>query len=268
MSTYDDAVSRIAGNEHGHRPRTLLDSAADTCTPDAEAVTRMLARYKPSHLLTGAELVAYEAERAARERIASRRRHLHDSGIVRVLPNPQQNIQAIVDGPRSTEALEIVRQWWAEGEPVRSWLWLSGTVGTGKTWAGAWVIADGGGRYVTCAELVRAHASLRAARGPMQVVDAETHWRRIVGAGRVLVLDELGREPFAALKDALHDLVDQRGARPTLVLSNASGKRIGEAFSSGELDARTRSRLAPLACRDSLNRPVWEVAGPDMRAGG
>lgn len=260
MSTYDDALRDMAP-----RQRTILDIAADSCTPDVAAVHALLARYKPPHLLTGDELARYEATQRAKVRLDTRRRHLHESGIVRVLPNPGRDVAAIVhEQLRDREALAIVRTWWAEGEPVRPWLFLGGTTGVGKTWAAAWAIADGGGRYLACTHLIRAAAAVREARGPVQIEFATAAWTAIVSAP-LLVLDELGREPLATTRDALHDLVDQRGARPTLVLSNVAGKRLREAFVTGDLDARTASRLAPLVLRDSRGRACWDVVGDDMR---
>lgn len=264
MSAYTEAVERVAAVERP-RPPTILELAAETCTPDHDAVRKLLAPFKPPHLLTGDELARYEAERAARERLRLRRKRLHDSGVVRVLQNPGRDVAAIVDGAmRPRPALEIVRLWWAEGEPLRPWLFVGGTVGVGKTWAGAWVIADAGGKYISATHLIRAAEATRAARGPMQQEHADAAWHAIVSA-HVLVLDELGREPWPATRDPLHDLVDQRGGRPTLVLSNVASADLKAAFAAGQLDRRTASRLAPLTHRDPHGRACWDVTGADMR---
>jgi hypothetical protein len=251
------------------RRRTLLDIAADSFVVTEQSsrdIAAVLDRWKPAHLLTQAELDArLGAERQA-ARLMGRRKHLHDSGVVRVLAKPADDIAAIV-AERMVErpALSFVRAWWADGEPFRPWLVLGGTIGVGKTWAGAWVLADRGGRYISAAELIRAHQARAAARGPVQTPIADAAWQRIVSAA-VLVLDELGREPWAQTAAPLHDLVNERGARPTLVLSNVSSADIRRAFESGDLDRRTASRLAPLALRDAAGRACWDVTGADMRA--
>ncbi len=263
-------------DEHGvHRDslgrrRTLLDVAADTFVPtavDAAAISASLARWKPIHLLTPAELDARLAEDRFHARRLERRKHLHESGIVRVLPRPAHDIPLIVeDQLQERPALGFVRTWWAEGDPYRPWLIIGGNIGVGKTWAGAWVLAERGGRYVTAAELIRAHKAKADARGPIATPIADANWTRIVGCA-VLVLDEFGREEWADTSAPFHDLANERGARPTLVLSNVSSADVRAAFTSGALNPRTASRLKDLALKDRAGRACWDVAGEDMRGG-
>lgn len=262
-------------DEHGvHRDalgrrRTMLDIAADSFVPSAGAeadIARLLDRWKPREMLTAAELDARIASDLHSARLVERRRHLHESGIVRVLPDPGRNVPAIVSGElKPREALEVVRTWWADGEPARPWLMMGGSTGLGKTWAGAWVLADAGGRYATTADLIRAFGSLRDARGPVQIAAAEQTWERIIRAP-VLVLDEFGREDWPATRPAFHELVERRGSRRTLVISNIASASIRRAFETGDLDRRTASRLAPLLLQDRFGRGCWDVTGPDMRA--
>jgi hypothetical protein len=244
-----------------------------------EAVGRHLAALmerieamKPTHLMDGPERDAREAEQRAKERLAARRRRLHDSGIVRAIQHPGADLPQIIHGQlRETAALAIVRTWWAEGDPVRPWLILGGTTGVGKTWAAAWAIADQpGSRYVTARQLIRASLSVREARGPMQVASAEAAWRPLTECP-LLVLDELGQpdernpDPWPMTREPLHAIVEERGAKPTLVLSNVASADLAAAWKRGALDPRTGSRLAPLVLRDAHKRPWWDVTGDDLR---
>jgi hypothetical protein len=255
MSAYSDAVERIARGE------------TTAIGPEIQAVMAAIERLKPSHLMTEAELAAKQATEASATRLADRRRRLHDSGIVRVIANPGRDLPLIVhEQLKETPALAIVRTWWAEGDPVRPWLFVSGTTGIGKTWAAAWLLADScrPSRYVTASGLTRAYASSSAALGPMQRESADREWRAIVDAP-TLVVDELGREPLSTVRSALHALVDERGSSPTLVLSNVASTDLRSAFADGSLDRRTCSRLGDLALRDPSGKACWDLTGADMR---
>lgn len=279
MSAYTEAVDRIAKglepDEHElARQRTIAAAQAmpEPTGLEADVVAKQLERFKPSHLLTAEELDARLADESATKRLHERRRRLHDSGIVRVLAKPGADIPRIVHGALEAKpALEVVRTWWCDGRPSMPWLWLAGPTGIGKTWAGASIIADRGGRYVTASQLVRAYNAKREATGPVQRETADAEWLALVTCG-VLVLDEVGRpdderdtNPLGRLRVALHLLVDERGARATLVLTNTASARLRKAFEEGELDRRTASRLRDLALPDSRGRLCWDVVDEDMR---
>lgn len=278
MSAYTEAVDRIVkpeGDPHELARQRSIDEAAARPEPtglEAAVVARELERFKPAHLLTAEELDARLRDEGATRRLAERRRRLHDSGIVRVLPKPGADIPRIVHGALETKpALVVVRDWWRDGKPSMPWLWLAGPTGIGKTWAGGVVLADRPGRYVTASQLVRAYAAVREATGPLQRESADREWAALVTTG-VLVLDEVGRpdderdtNPLSRLRVALHLLVDERGARHTLVLTNTASARLRKAFEDGELDRRTASRLRDLALPAKGGRLCWEVVDNDMR---
>lgn len=150
-----------------------------------------------------------------------------------------------------TRALERVRSWWEQRHDKGATfvLVLVGGTGVGKTVAAAWALRESGAEssYVKAAHLASLH---RVAFSEMQ-----REWDALVRHSPLLVIDELGageRNDDRA-RAALHDAIDERQGRPTLIISNVGGEEISE-----YLDARTIDRLR--------GRGVMAaVTGPSMR---
>lgn len=171
------------------------------------------------------------------------------------LPIAREMIEAIVDGSLGdSQSVRAVRAWFdAKAKPV---LVLLGGIGTGKTVAGAWLMAQhamSGRRGVASYVKMRALANLyRAGFG-----DDAKEFAEILRAP-LLVVDELTTERDADLgRAALHEVIDERASRrrPTLLLANRTKDEIAKHY-----DARTIDRLRESAV-------VVTLAAKSMRKG-
>lgn len=151
----------------------------------------------------------------------------------------------------STKALDRVQAWWAQRHDKGATfvLVLVGGTGVGKTVAAAWALRESGieSSYVKASHLASLH---RVAFSEMQ-----REWDGLVRRSPLLVIDELGageRNDDRA-RAALHDAIDERQGRPTLIISNVDGRELAE-----YLDARTIDRLRGRGVMVAVN-------GPSMR---
>jgi len=189
------------------------------------------------------------AARAAREDAAWERKRRHELRAQRLegVAITEDDVSILVAGePRETRSLCAVRDWDPLARPV---LVLCGTVGRGKTFAGAWLLAELGGRYM------RARALERLFHGRYgEQADEQDVLFRVP----TLVVDDLGREDDPQRMTAvLLDLVDERrrGHR-TLLIHNGSKRAFLESYA----DLRLRSRLGQSA--------LWvQDRGEDLRGG-
>lgn len=103
---------------------------------------------------------------------------------------PAQDLRRIADDAlEPTEALGIVRRWFASTRVDRPILVLCGAIGTGKSVAAAWAIAErGGGTTIHAPELAR---RVMPGRVELQLPDFSPVNLR----NSLLVLDDLGTEP-------------------------------------------------------------------------
>ncbi len=135
----------------------------------------------------------------------------------------------------STRILDIVRDWvkHVKGSPrPKTLLMLAGGTGIGKTVAAAWALRRFGreGRYTKARELVQLHGSAWS--------ETRAEYQDLLRAG-LLVIDEVGAEvdPEKA-KASLHDTIDERQGRPTMVITNLAWPEMRK-----RLDARTVDRI-------------------------
>lgn len=194
-----------------------------------------------------ADLAAYERERE----LDRRRDRLDASGILEHLPSTvaARVARATLD---PTQALDVARRWrvYQAGDRAsgsKPLLALLGPMGCGKTVAAADLLAAEGGRYVQAEDLCRLHSARFGAE--------RAEYLRTVRLG-VLVVDEVGTEEDADRSRAmLHELVDRRLGRMTLVLGNVTRPAL-----ASRLDPRTLDRMRECAV-------VRELAGASMRQG-
>jgi hypothetical protein len=189
-----------------------------------------------------AELAAYDSQRERERRLE----RLRDAGVLDVLP-PAMVAALAHDRVSGTPALGYVRRWAAyqRTDGAKPVLALVGTMGLGKTVAGAWLLASEGGLYVEADELVRLHS---AQWGPER-----KRYERLVRTG-ALVIDELHTEVDS--RAAMRDVVNRRqGRRLTLVLGNLNRRDL-----EARLDPRTWDRMR--ACS-----VVIELHGESLRRG-
>lgn len=193
------------------------------------------------------QIAAYEAERE----LEQRRERVIASGVDEHLP--PEMVEAVVRRKlRRTEALVTARDWvtYQRGEKAhgdRPVLALLGNIGRGKTVAAAWLLAAEGGAYIQAEDLCR----LQSARfGPERA-----EYLRLLRL-RTLVVDEVGTEEDAErAKATLHDVIDRRMARRTLLLGNVDAKGL-----RARMDPRTVDRI-------NVCGVLRELAGSSMRGG-
>jgi hypothetical protein len=157
-------------------------------------------------------------------------------------------------GLAATKSLRVVSRWLLRTD-VAPVLVLSGRPGCGKTVAGAWALAQRGGRYRTASQLARIFA---ATYGPL-LEEQESLTR-----APLLIVDDIGGEHDGErLGAALLELIDARQHSATryrtVLTTNLSRDQLAHRYPSERLASR-------------LNDPgivVWvSDAGPDLRKGG
>jgi hypothetical protein len=188
---------------------------------------------------------------AQREACELRESRLTDSGVRGAITDEDWDWIVQDSIPHETHALRSVRRWMAvrsgSDKPLTT-LALVGLTGRGKTLAGAYIVSQLGGRYVTAEALRRLVVS--------------THWRESTALeqllnARCVVVDDLGAEldAITAAAAVLH-LVNRRsgsGRAWTLLTSNLP-------------DAEFRERYGERTIRRIEHRgAIIEVTGDDLR---
>ncbi|MBN4049523.1 ATP-binding protein [bacterium AH-315-N03] len=156
-----------------------------------------------------------ERKLQARHDLGHRRQLLDNLGPV-VLPEDAERIAA-GDYDRDADAFVAIRKW---GESPATVLVLLGPPGTGKSFAAtAWVVGRGpyGGKYIKEAELSRL---ARQAYGP-EVAE----FRRLMEC-RNLVVDEVGEADREHGHALFRQLLDERKALRTILISNMAVKKL------------------------------------------
>jgi hypothetical protein len=163
-----------------------------------------------------------EAEAASQE--AERNLRLFEAGVPR-------RLWPTLAAPDATPALEAVKAWLAGPEEC-VFLVLGGEVGTGKSFAAAWAVRNGG-RHTDAHSLVYA--------GQFDPIWAQ------LATTPVLALDELGAEHLNdAYRASLYALLNARyaNARRTLLITNMAGQGFLSRYCpDGEAD-RLKDRLS------------------------
>jgi DNA replication protein DnaC len=183
----------------------------------------------PDHVLDEIEAKAREVSAAEQRALSrdTRRKNLIETRPPVHAPDMER---LIADDLQPTRSLRAVREWLAGPESV---VLLTGTLGVGKTLAGAWMLARCGGLYVRAE---RACGVFSARFGPQ--VDEQDRWKRLDH----LVLDEIGTERDPALMGStLLELVDERrywGQKTILI-----GNLLVEDFRARYDDPRLWSRI-------------------------
>jgi len=133
------------------------------------------------------------------------------------------------DTTEQKEALEIIKkQAWTKN------IYLSGTVGTGKTHL-AMCLKRQGAKYYHLSEIFR------------KVKSDFSHEQRLIddlGSVKLLIVDEVGRQRFSDFEKSLFfAIIDKRwqNVKPTLIISNLSCKEFSEEYGNAVLD-----RLRPI----------------------
>lgn len=187
------------------------------------------------------------ARREAAEHAALRRSRVGAAN----LPLKARDVELLAQDSASlkeTLALKAVREFVALNSDDTNTLALVGKVGTGKTFAASWAIAEKGGTYVKLDRLLELRLSWDR--------DEKREYARIRESRGIVVIDELGIELDRDRSPAvLCDVIDERrksGCR-TILVSNLSRQQIEERY--GE---RTFNRLADMCVFQSC-------VGPSLR---
>lgn len=161
----------------------------------------------------------------------------------------------------TTKALARVKAWWGQRHDRGAVfvLVLVGGTGVGKTVAAAWALRESGSTdssYVKAAHLASIHR--------VAFSDSRREWEDLVRRSPLLVIDELGageRNDDRA-RAAIHDAIDERQGRPTLVISNVDGSEIGDYLDARTLDRlRGRGTLAACSGPSMRGRSIADVLG-------
>lgn len=197
-----------------------------------------------------------------RRGIDSRRANLIRSG-ARLTPGEREIL--IQDRPvdvDETVALVSTRAWLISATdrdaPGPSVLVLAGPEGTGKTFAGSWVIAREMGLYRDVGQFVYAYRRGRAVRARRDERHELRMWRR----ARVFVLAGLGHEDdHDAMRDGLSRLLSDRSVRETLtlVLTELSPAALREHallhYDAPTIERLTTAQVVDLTERDPEDEP-------------
>lgn len=160
-----------------------------------------------------------------------------------------------------TKALERVQAWWQQRHDSGAVfvLVLVGGTGVGKTVAAAWALRESGttdSSYVKAAHLASIHR--------VAYSDSRREWDDLIRRSPLLVIDELGageRNDDRA-RAAIHDAIDERQGRPTLVISNVDGKELADYLDARTLDRlRGRGRLAACGGPSLRGRSIAAALG-------
>lgn len=140
-------------------------------------------------------------------------------------------------------------------------LYLHGSIGVGKTCLAALAHASSvhNGRFYAASEFLRLLMTIRK-EGKTVVGDASYEvgekgfWSAWVDSPGLLVIDDIGiREPSPAQREAIFELVDRRGVKPTVYTSNLGAGELAQLLG----DDRIVSRM--------LRGYVLRLDGPDLR---
>lgn len=177
-----------------------------------------------------------ESDRMCRE--LAKERRLSRIRACRIPITASDERMLIDDALTETRCLRAVREWLESSDP-RPWLFLSGTVGRGKTVAASWALIRGnnGSGYISGRELERVFTARYGDEIKTQesVLNAPT-----------LVVDDIGRERDAAsMTAALLDVVDYRRSAHdrTIAITNLTRQQFNERYA----DERLVSRLSECA---------------------
>lgn len=194
---------------------------------------------------------------------ATRKMRLEAAGAIGRVTDAMLDAIVADVGLRDTEPLQSVRAWLREQNTLPPVLGLLGTVGTGKSVAAAWAVAEkGGGLWMSAPRLLRVYSG----RYPDSLREQDR-----IREAHVLVIDDVGRETDGvtnadeqsrlrgALAHALLEVLDDRQnrTRRTIVSGNMPVDRFRKLY----CNARLSSRLNEIAA-------LHEFVGEDMRAHG
>ncbi len=185
-----------------------------------------------------------EAASDERREARDRRRQFLAEAHPDILP---EDVQAIVRGTLDDNPWLRKVQRWLEGSTRV--LVLSGSVGSGKSTAACWAIAERGGRFVSAPNLARVSSSFKRAE-----------WDQLVAAP-VVDIDDLGDElDPASLSPALKLLISARVAHAgrTILTTNIpvhSSDPAVETLKKRYPDEKLWSRIAQSYAVCTLNAP-------------
>jgi DNA replication protein DnaC len=169
----------------------------------AEFVQRGKARLDDPEFQANVDRIRREnAAAEAASRVAEKHLRFLQSGV-------PMSVWDGLERAKDTEALSAARWFVAEAPESCVFLALAGPAGRGKTFAGAWAVAEAGGSYAIAHDLVHL--------GTFDPI-----WRDLTAA-HVLTLDELGREHANdAYLASLYTLLNSRHAhgRKTVLVTN------------------------------------------------
>lgn len=176
-----------------------------------------------------------ESGRRVRDLVRHRRvERVQNAGV----PLPPEDLRCLAAGElQVTHSLRVVRAWHEvftgarKAERCPRITALLGGTGCGKTMAGAWLVAEEGGVYVSALELRK-----RLVSGHWR----DTEWAERVLRSRIVVLDDVGTESGdAEASAAVFELVNKRVGQEgglTLITGNLSVAEFVERY--GERTAR------------------------------
>ncbi len=142
------------------------------------------------------------------------------------------DFRRIIRDELDTKAAKTVRAFTAarDTNPRARFLWLTGSLGVGKTVAALWAIAEVGGRYATSEEVRRAYA---------QEHDEARYLRPRLVDCRLLVVDDVGTAKDESGEErALFELLNARqgGRRQTILTGNLSRAEVSQRFRGRVMD--------------------------------
>lgn len=145
------------------------------------------------------------------------------------------------------------KQWWP--------IYLHGEIGVGKTCIAALAYSSSKlpGRFFTASEFLSLLMTIRregktVLPGSQYEVGEKGFWQSWVDSPPFLVIDDVGiREPTDPQREAIFQLVDRRGLKPTIYTSNLGAGELAALYK----DDRIASRL--------LRGTSLRLDGPDRR---
>jgi DNA replication protein DnaC len=154
-----------------------------------------------------------------------------------------EDFRRIVRGELDSRAFAAVKRFVAakDTNPRARFLWLTGSLGAGKTVAALWALAEVGGRYATSEEARRAYGQ--------EHDEARSLRPRLVDCG-LLIVDDVGTAREEAGEErALFELLNARqgGGRQTILTGNLSRADVSERF-GGRVLARVFHSGAVVDC--------------------